>query len=112
MKEKRSNKEINSQSKSIEGKRVVVILCCYTSGKCYISVVLYAAQLGTCRLDLDAVYSRTDIYGLESDISSDENVPLDYLPEDDSYCVVNITVDQCFQMCMCNMVYMYVPNLM
>ena len=67
MKERQSNLEINLRSKSVEGKRDVVILCCFTSGKSYLSIGLYAAELGTCRLDMHAMYSWTDVYGFNTD---------------------------------------------
>ena len=50
--------------------------------------VLYAADLGPCGLDIGTTYSRAEVYALKSS----DNVPLGYLPEDDSFPIVSISV--------------------
>ena len=55
---------------------------------CVCFPVLYAADLGPCGLDIGTTYSRAEVYALKSS----DNVPLGYLPEDDSFPIVSISV--------------------
>ena len=51
--------------------------------------VKYAGGIGALGLD-SVMYTRAEVYGLKSDVSAANDVPLDYIPEDDSYHVVII----------------------
>ena len=49
----------------------------------------YAAGIGALGLD-SLTYTRAEVYSLKSDVSDVGNIPSDYIPEDDSYHVVEI----------------------
>ena len=49
----------------------------------------YAAGIGAMGLDY-LTYTQTEVYSLKSDVFDVDNIPLDYIPEDDPYHVVKI----------------------
>ena len=55
----------------------------------------YAANIGGLGLDMHLTYSRDEVYGLRSSVSCTDSVPFNFMPEDDSYHVVNIVKGLC-----------------
>lgn len=72
----------------IKKLEILDILWCWAISISLFSLVLYAAELGPCGLDTGTMYSREEVYELKNS----DNVPFDYLPEDDSFRVVRIFI--------------------
>lgn len=55
-----------------------------------VNAVMYAADLGERKIDMHKFYTRDEVYGMRSDISATDLVPPCFMPEDDSFRVVQI----------------------